>query len=149
MFGLDIGTGFDSNSSKSASPNLNSDELTAKDEKNENIVIESEANSTSLSSLMTVELVDNLPLTKSPTTAMPSTSSAYPLLTSQFYSIYNILYSINDRAFEDVLIDSTITSLTKSRVDSLNFTFFGLNEELHEKFNCAHDLLMRIDHLFR
>lgn len=74
--------------------------------------------------------------------------SAFPLITNKFYSIYNMIYSL-DPAFEESLIANTMTSLSRSRVDSLNFHFPDVDEMTIQSFNYSHDLLMRIDHLFR
>lgn len=78
-----------------------------------------------------------------------SVSTAYPLLTSKFYSIYNILYSLNDPTFEDGLVTNTMKSLTKSRVDSISFYFPNVDERTLQQCSYVHDLFLRIDNLFQ
>lgn len=92
----------------------------------------------------------NADVREKPTISIGSkiTPSAFPLITNKFYSIYNMLYSL-DPAFEESLIANTMTSLARSRVDSLNFYFPDVDEMTIQSFNYSHDLLMRIDHLFR
>lgn len=87
-------------------------------------------------------------LQKTTTSGPKITPSAFPLITNKFYSIYNMIYSL-DPAFEDTLIANTMSSLSRSRVDSLNFHFPDIDEMTIQSFNYSHDLLMRIDHLFR